>query len=62
MFDKYWFYKIWNTNDNKIFQLDLWASYNLKIENNEYLVFHKRKFKKLNINNRSNQKTWTKNL
>ncbi len=54
MFDKYWFYKIWNTDDNKIFQLDLWASYNLKIENNEYLVFHKRKFKKLNINNLQN--------
>ncbi len=54
MFDKYWFYKTWNIDDNKIFQLDLWASYNLKIENNEYLIFHKRKFKKLNINNLQN--------
>ena len=54
MFDKYWFYKTAETKDNKFFQLDLWCSYNLKIENNEYLVFHKRKFKKSNINNLQN--------
>lgn len=51
MFDKYWFFKTQDKENNKKFQLDLWTSYNLEIENNEYLIFHKNKFKKRNLNN-----------
>jgi len=49
MFNNYWFYKTWEW-DKKYFQLDIWASYNLKLQNNKYLIFHKRKFKKKVIN------------
>ena len=51
MFDKYWFFETQNVENNKKIQLDLWISYNLEIKDNEYLIFHKNKFKKRNLNN-----------
>ena len=49
MFDKNWFYflkEVWFQN----YTLDLWASVNLNLKNNEYVVFHKRRFFKKNTN------------
>ncbi len=46
MFDKNWFYYK-NTTWKDSYNLDIWMSTNLHIENNEYIVFHKRNFKKI---------------
>lgn len=44
MFDKNWFYYTENIS-NKKYNLDLWLTNMITIENNEYVVFHKRRFK-----------------
>jgi len=49
MFDKNWFYFLKEVWFQK-YTLDLWASVNLILKNNEYVVFHKRRFFKKNTN------------
>lgn len=54
MWDKNWFYYTKNINSTKYF-LDVWASIYLEIENNEYIIFFKRHFKKITAWNLQNQ-------
>lgn len=49
MFDKYGFYFTKQVGFQK-YDLDIWASTTLELENNEYVVFHKRRFFKKNTN------------
>jgi len=49
MFDKNWFYYTKNISKNT-YNIDIWLSTNLVVENNEYIIFHKRHFKKLSAN------------
>ena len=49
MFDKNWFYYTKNISENT-YNIDIWLSTNLVVENNEYIIFHKRHFKKLSAN------------
>ena len=46
MFDKYGFYYTDHISENK-YLLDIGASRLLELENNNYVVFHKRKFQKV---------------
>jgi len=50
MFDKNWFYYTKNISKD-IYNIDTWWSINLVVENNEYIIFHKRHFKKISANN-----------
>jgi len=54
MFDKYWFY-FTEKVDNKKYDVDVGLSFFLVLENNKYVVFHKRNFKKLLT---ENLQTW----
>ena len=54
MFDKYWFYFTEKVN-NKKYDVDVGVSFFLVLENNKYVVFHKRNFKKLLT---ENLQTW----
>jgi len=47
--DKYWFYFLKETWFQK-YKLDIWASIELDLKNNEYIIFHKRRFFKKNTN------------
>jgi len=49
MFDKYWFYFTKETWFKK-YNLDIWASINLQIPKNEYIIYHKRRFLRKNTN------------
>jgi len=49
MFDKNWFYYTKNISENT-YNIDIWLSTNLVVVNNEYIIFHKRHFKKLSAN------------
>lgn len=53
MFDKYWFYLDKQISES-LYDLDVWASINLILKNSEYIVFHKRKFKKIPLNQMQN--------
>ena len=46
MFDKYGFYYTENVSKTK-YSVDVWLSYFLNMENNKYVVFHKRNFEKV---------------
>ena len=46
MFDKYGFYFTEQVNSKK-YDIDVWLSFFLTVENNKYIVFHKRNFKKM---------------
>lgn len=49
MFDKHWFYYTANISQDK-YRIDFGWSLDLSSENKEYVIFHKRKFKKIPLN------------